>query len=211
MVESSVYLKPTLSIESSHPAIIKKAKHLTGECRDDIEKAVQLFYFVRDSISYNIYMTSVFIEDFKASAVLERQKGYCVQKAVLLAALLRAAGIPSRLLFASIRNHKMPSHIVEIMKGNVAPRHGYNQLFLQGQWFTAACTFDRHLCNRLGVPTVEFDGTHDAMLPETDLSGKPYIEYVEKFGHFDDLPFEWIVEALARIWGPDKHSWIDRQ
>ncbi len=48
-------------------------------------------------------MISAFEEDFKASRVLEWGKGYCVQKAVLLEALARAAGIPSRLAFEKIR------------------------------------------------------------------------------------------------------------
>ena len=210
MENIEIYLGSTVIIESSHPAIVETARKVTEGCGNDRERAVKLFYFVRDSIHYNIYMASVFLDDFKAATVLERGKGYCVQKAVLLTALSRAAGIPGRLAFASIRNYKMPSHVAEVMGGNIAPRHGYNQFFLEGNWVTAAPTFDRGLCDKAGVPTVEFDGVHDAMLPEKDFKGQPYIEYLEKFGFFDDLPLEWLAERISQIWGADKRSWLNK-
>lgn len=211
MEDIEMYLKPTATIESNHSAIIETTRKLTEGCQNDTERVAKLFYFVRDSISYNVYMISVFLDDFKAATILERGKGYCVQKAVLLAALGRATGIPSRLAFAAIRNHKMPAHLVERLGQNIAPRHGYNQFFIEGKWVTAAPTFDRKLCEKIEVPTVEFDGLHDATLPEQDLRGEPYIEYVEKFGHFADLPLEWIVAKISKIWGTDKQAWLEKQ
>lgn len=206
-----IYLKPTFAIESDHEQIIKAALEVTRGCTSNEEKAVALFYFVRDSILYNLYMISLFIEDFRASQILEWKEGNCVQKAVLLAALARAAGIPSRLVFAMIRNHKVPEHIFKKIGNNLFYRHGYNQFFLNGRWVTAAATFDKHTCNKNGLPTVEFDGKKDATLPERDLKGSPYIEYIEKFPPFDDLPFEWIYEAIAEktseVLGPDKRPW----
>jgi hypothetical protein len=57
---------------------------------------------------------------------------------------------------------------------------------------------------------VEFDGKSDAILPEKDLKGEPYIEYVEKFPHKEDLPFDWIRERISKIVGPDKRPWQER-
>ena len=165
---------------------------------------------LRDSIKYNIYMISVFIEDFKASRILEWGKAYCVQKAVLLAALGRAAEIPSRLVFAKIRNHKLPPHILQMMGTNTFPRHGYNQFFLNGRWISAAATFNKELCKKNGLPTVEFDEKNDALLPEKDLKGTPYIEYIKKFPPKEDLPFDWIAQRISKIVGPDKRPWLNR-
>ncbi|MBW1704171.1 MAG: transglutaminase domain-containing protein [Deltaproteobacteria bacterium] len=109
--------------------MIETAENLIKECSTDAEKAVKLFYFVRDSVRYNLFMISVFKEDFVASRVLKWGKGYCVQKAVLLTALGRASGIPSRMVFAKIRNHHVPAYIVQQLKVNIFPRHGYNQFF----------------------------------------------------------------------------------
>jgi len=208
--EMGHYLQATSTIEADHKKIIEKVTNLTRGCASDEEKAVELFYFVRDSIRYNIYMISVFIEDFKASRILEWGKAYCVQKAVLLTALGRAAGIPSRLVFAKIRNHKLPAHILEIMGTNTFPRHGYNQFFLNGRWVSAAATFDKVLCEKNGLPTVEFDGKRDAILPEKDLKGAPYIEYIEKFPPKEDLPFDWIKERVSQLVGSDKRPWLNK-
>lgn len=205
--EMGPYLCATSTIDSDHNRIIETATNVIHGCDNDVEKAIGLFYFVRDSIRYNIYMISVFIEDFQASRILEWGKAYCVQKAVLLTALGRAVGIPSRLVFAKIKNHKIPDHIVEMMGTNTFPRHGYNQFFLNGKWVSAAATFDRVLCEKNGLPTVEFDGKRDAILPEKDLQGAPYIEYIEKFPPKEDLPFDWIRERISKIVGPDKRPW----
>jgi transglutaminase-like putative cysteine protease len=208
--EMGQYLRATSTIEAEHENIIKTATNVTRGCASDEEKAVELFYFVRDSIRYNIYMISVFIEDFKASRILEWGKAYCVQKAVLLTALGRAAGIPSRLVFAKIRNHKIPDHVVQMFKTNIFPRHGYNQFFLNGRWVSVAATFDKALCEKNGLPPVEFDGKRDAVLPEKDLKGAPYIEYIEKFPPEEDLPFDWIRERVSQLVGSDKRPWLNR-
>ena len=60
---------------------------------------------------------------------------------------------------------------------------------------------------RIGVPVVEFDGRNDAMLPAKALDGGPYIEYLEHYGYFADLPLAFITERTSKIWGRDKRAW----
>lgn len=208
--DMEVYLRPTFAIDSDNKRIAETAENVTRGCSSDEEKTVKLFYFVRDYIPYNVYMISVFIEDFKASRILEWGKGYCVQKAVLLTALGRASGLPSRLAFAKIKNHRVPAHVLEKLQTNIFPRHGYNQFFLNGRWVSAAATFDRVLCEKNGLPTVEFDGKRDSILPGKDLSGRTYIEYIKKFPPVDDLPFDWIAQRISKMVGPDKRPWLDK-
>ncbi len=204
------YLEPTDTIDCDHEKITTKARELTQGLVSPEDKALRLFTFVRDSIHYNLYMISVFKEDFTASRVLSWGKGYCVQKAVLLAALARAAGIPSRLAFARIRNHKVPQNILRNFGTNIFPRHGYTQLLLDDTWVSVAPTFDSALCAKIGVPVVEWDGRTDAVLPGEDLRGGKYIEYVEKFGTFADLPFDWIVAETSKRVGKDKRPWLSK-
>ncbi|MBN1474600.1 MAG: tRNA epoxyqueuosine(34) reductase QueG [Syntrophaceae bacterium] len=211
MTELDQYLQPTDTIDCASDAILAKAREVTTGCTSPVDKALALFSFVRDDISYNLYMISVFREDFTASRILAWGKGYCVQKAVLFAALARAVGIPSRLAFAKILNHKVPEKIVKLTGDNIFPRHGYTQLFLENTWINVAPTFDKALCEKIGVPVVEWDGRTDATLPPADLQGRPYIEYVEKFGAYADLPFDWIVEAISKKVGKDKRPWLSRQ
>lgn len=210
MPDPDQYLRPTDTIDCDHETIRTKALELTEGCGSPREKALRLFAFVRDEIPYNLYMISVFREDFTASHILAWGKGYCVQKAVLLTALARAAGIPARLAFARIRNHKAPAKIVAFTGTNIFPRHGYTQLFLDGTWVSVAPTFDRSLCEKIGVPVVEWDGQTDAILPPEDLQGGRYIEYIEKFGDREDLPFEWIVAETSKNVGKDKRPWLSR-
>ncbi|MBN1383215.1 MAG: transglutaminase domain-containing protein [Deltaproteobacteria bacterium] len=201
------YLKATAAIEADHPLIRAKADELAGDCQSARDKALRLFTFVRDQIPYNLFMISMHPDDFRASFVLEAGKGYCVQKAVLLCALARSAGIPSRLALAGIRNHRIPKSLKARLGRNEFPGHGYNQFLLDDHWVSAAATFDTALCKRIGVPVVEFDGRNDAMLPGRALDGGPYIEYLEHFGHFTDLPLAFITERTSKIWGRDKRSW----
>ncbi|MBW2699516.1 MAG: transglutaminase family protein [Deltaproteobacteria bacterium] len=201
------FLKSTTTIESEHPRIRALARELTSALEAPRDKVLGLFAFVRDEIPYNVFMISMHEDDFRASFVLEAGKGYCVQKAVLLCALSRAAGIPCRLALTEIRNHRIPAKLFERLGRNVFPGHAYNQFHLDGRWISAAATFDAGLCARVGVPTVEFNGEQDAMLPSKALDGSPYIEYLEHFGHFADLPLAFITERTAKIWGADKRSW----
>ena len=205
------YLKPTDTLDCDNERIISLARELTAGCATRSESAVKLFYFVRDSIPYSLYMISVYKEDFTASRILEWGKGYCVQKAVLLTALGRAAEIPSRLAFARIRNNKVPEKIVQMTGTNIFPRHGYTQFFLDNAWVNVAPTFDKGLCEKIGVPTVEWNGKGDAILPDKDLNGDRYIEYVEKFGSYGDLPFDWIVNETSKTIGKDKRPWLSRE
>ncbi|TET12664.1 MAG: transglutaminase domain-containing protein, partial [Dehalococcoidia bacterium] len=90
------YLKPTNVIDCDTESIGEKARLVTEGLESDREKAVALYYFVRDQIKQNPYAPCQFLEDYKASSTLERGHGFCQHKAVLLVALARAAGIPAR-------------------------------------------------------------------------------------------------------------------
>lgn len=210
-IDMKTFLEATFTIESRHAAIVECAGNITAACKNDREKRVKLFYFVRDSIRYNSFMISVFEEDFRASRILEWGKGYCVQKAVLLAALSRAAGIPCRLAFAKIRNHHVPEKTLKMIGTNEFPRHGYNQFYCDGKWISAAATFDKALCEKNGLPTTEFDGVTDSILPTKDFEGGPYIEYIKKYPATDDLPFQWIFQIISKRFGRDKRPWLTRQ
>jgi len=201
------YLKATATIETDHPLIRAKAQKLVGKETSACDKVLRLFAFVRDQIPYNLFMISMHPDDFRTTFVLEAGKGYCVQKAVLLCALARSVGIPSRLALARIRNHRIPPSLHARLGRNEFPAHGYNQFLLDGCWISAAATFDAALCGRVGVPVVEFDGRNDAMLPSRALDGGLYIEYLEHYGFFADLPLDFITERTSKIWGRDKRAW----
>ncbi len=196
----SEYLKPTRFIESDAPSIKKTAQLIAGDKKDVPEIAKALFYFIRDEIKYSVYVPKLREQDNKATEVLRRRKGYCVQKAVLLVALARASGIPARLRFADIINFKVPEHILKMRKGDrLFVYHGYAELFIEGKWVKVAPVFNLNICKKHGIIPVEFDGRNDAILPEKDIYGNPYIKYVKDRGSFIDLPLDEIIRERKRL------------
>jgi transglutaminase-like putative cysteine protease len=193
------YLQPSYTIDSGEPSIKKKTLELTRGKQTNTEKAKAAFYFVRDSIKYNPYGGIAPLEEYKASATLKRGNGYCVQKAVLLAALARASGIPTRLGFVNVRNHLLPKEIIDGLKGdNVMKYHGYALLYLNGKWLKATPSFDIELCQEHKFIPVEFDGTQDAIFHRCNQEGKLHMEYVHNHGIYDEVPWEEIL--ASRDW-----------
>jgi transglutaminase-like putative cysteine protease len=196
-VDKSDFLGPTYFIDCDETIMKDKSKELTTNIDDALEKAQLIFYFVRDKIRYNVYSPRSADSDFKASHVLTKSEGYCVQKAVLLVALARAASIPARLRFAEIRIHHTARSLAEKRGSNVFPCHGLTDLYVNGQWIKATPTYDLEYCKKAGIAPVEFDGQSDALLPLSTLDGKPNVEYIQDRGFFEELPLNQIRKASA--------------
>jgi transglutaminase-like putative cysteine protease len=189
---------PTEFIESDAPAIVALARSLARPT--DRETAVALFDWVRDAVRYDPYAAMDPRDLYRATAVLERRRGYCVQKAVLLAALGRAAGIPTRLGFADVRNHKSPPRMLELMGTNLFVFHGFVEFHLDGRWVKATPAFDEATSRKAGVLPVTLDGERDAMFHPVDPEGHPFIEYVRDRGVFADLPYDELHATLDEVY-----------
>lgn len=208
MEDLSIYLKPTYYIDYDSPIISKIAKKIAASDPDKTARAT--FYFVRDKVIYNPYSQFYLPEHYPASRTLDRGEGFCVQKAVLLAALARANGIPARLVFADIMNYLVPQKLWEIMKTNLFAFHGYNELYIDGRWIKVTPTFDLDMCKRLSLRPIEFDGHNSATFHKYDLNGRLHIEYTNDHGHFADLPYEKIMDGLRHAYTKDMiKKWKD--
>lgn len=196
-------------LDCNHPVIQKTINQVTAGCQDEIEVMQKLFLFVRDQIPYNMYAVSGNPLYYRSSKVLEMGTGYCMQKAILFTSLGRAAGVPSRLVLAAIRNHLTPPEVVEILGGNIFFPHAYSQFFLAGRWINIAATYDKPLSERMGTAVLEFNGHDDTLLPETDLAGRRFIEYMENFGTFDDLPWQLITEKMPHYYPRGLEYWFN--
>jgi transglutaminase-like putative cysteine protease len=201
------YLRPTYFIDSDHPAVADFARKASAGGGDDIARAVRLYDAVRDGIRYDPYTATMDRDIFKASYTLEHGVSFCVPKAILLAAAARAEGIPSRLGFADVRNHLATARFLEIMRSDLFVFHGFTELYLEGKWVKATPTFNRALCDRFGVETLEFDGRSDACFHPYDRDGKLFMEYVTDRGTHADLPLEEMARALhehyPHLFGPN--------
>ncbi|MGQ9583721.1 MAG: transglutaminase-like domain-containing protein [Thermoplasmatota archaeon] len=193
-------MRPTEFLDADHPAVRERTRELMSGLEGAAERARALFYFVRDSIPYRIVYELPGPGYFRASETLRRGHGFCMPKAVLLAALARAAGIPSRLHFADIRNRLLPSTTLERLGTDIMAYHTYVELHIDGNWVKATSSFDIGYCERFGVVPVDFDGRADALLHHLDRRGRTHIEYVADHGARPDFPIHEVAEALRRAY-----------
>lgn len=189
------YLEATSYLDHDHPVIqqcIEPFRDFTSE--EEIVKRIYLK--VRDEWRYNPYQISFQKEHFRASAIAVKKEGHCIDKAILMVAFLRGLGIPSRLHLAKVTNHLAVERIIEKIGNHELAPHGMVGVYINGQWVKASPTFNKELCDRFGVPPLEFDGKRDALLQAFNESGETFMEYLKDYGHFEDVPFEFILETF---------------
>ena len=202
-------LDPTWYIDSDHPEVVAFARETIGDATDPVEQAVRLFFAVREGTRYDPYTFRLVKEDYKASSVLHMDATFCIPKAVLLAAAARVVGIPSRLGLADVRNHLASGKLLELLGTDLFACHGFTLLHLEGKWLKATPAFNAGLCERFGVPALDFDGRSDALFHPFDPSGRKYMEYVRDRGEFDDFPYDYMLQVLAEVYGDHMAGKLD--
>lgn len=204
------YLLPTSIIDSDHEEITRFAEKTVQATEDPVEKAVKLYYAVRDGIWYDPYCPFYLPEHYRASNVLRIGRGYCVCKASLLCALGRACGIPSRVGFANVRNHLVTRQLLEMMGTDLFVYHGYTEFFLEGRWVMATPAFNKELCIKHKVIPLDFNGRENSILQSYNLENRKFMEYVEYLGSYADVPVDTIVSAWEQAYGKEKvGKWIE--
>ena len=192
------YLKSTEFLDSDHDSVREYAEKNTVGASNDTERAIKLYYAVRDDFQYDPYVLDLRRESLRASKLLTKKRGYCVEKAVLLAAAARSVGIPSRLSFYIVRNHIATEKLAKALEKDYLVFHGAAEMFLEGKWVKATPAFNRRLCDFLGVDPIEFDGTSDAIFQEYDRKGNVFMEYLHEYGAFDDMPYQMFLDELEK-------------
>ena len=197
--ETDPGLAPTPLVDSDHPAVQAFARqHAVGT--DERERAVSLYYAVRDGFRYDPYRVDLSPDGMRASSVLSLGYGWCVTKAALLAAAARASGIPARLGYADVRNHLSTERLRESMQTDIFIWHGYVDLWIDGEWRKATPAFNLSLCERFGLLPLEFDGIADSIYHPFDRNGNRHMEYVAMRGTFDEMPLDQIVADFIRVY-----------
>ena len=192
-------LAPTALIDSDHPDVAGFAAcHATGAT--DVERAVALYYAVRDGFRYDPYRIDLSPAGMKASAVVAKGYGWCVTKAALLAAACRASGIPARVGYADVRNHLSTERMRAVMGTDVFHWHGFTEIGLDGRWVKATPAFNVELCERFGLLPLEFDGRSDSIYHPFDRHGHRHMEYLAQRGSFDDVPLADMVADFMRLY-----------
>ncbi len=192
------YLQPTEFLNFDNESVREFAERNSAGAKSEREKAVKLYYAVRDGFQYNPNILDLSRKGLTASDLLTRNRGYCVEKAVLLAAVARAVDIPSRLSFYIVRNHIATDKLEKLLRKNYLVFHGAAEFFLDGKWLKTTPAFNKKLCEFLKVEPLEFDGTADSIFQEFDKSGNVFMEYLHDYGAFDDLPYGLYLSELQK-------------
>ncbi len=197
------YVMPSRFVESDS---LEVQGFVTSALRDlpldatNRDKAVRLFEAVRDDIRYDPYCFALDEDSYRASRIAGAEAAFCVPKAILLAACLRAVGIPAALGFADVRNHLNTPKLQELMGTDLFIYHGYVQLWLGNEAYKVTPAFNMELCERFGVKPLVFDGYHDALFHEFDEQNHRHMEYVNDRGLYFDAPMREFLVAFKETY-----------
>ncbi|MDY8136347.1 transglutaminase family protein [Aquimarina sp. 2201CG5-10] len=160
------------------------------------QKAKELYLKIRDTWRYDPYHISLSREGYKASTVARKTSGHCLDKSILLIACLRALKIPARIHLAKVKNHIGVERLIEKFGTNELTPHGMVNIYLDGKWLKASPAFNAALCEKCNVAPLDFDGETDSVFQEYNNSGNVFMEYIEDYGHFEDVPLEFIFNNM---------------
>jgi transglutaminase-like putative cysteine protease len=192
------YLQETKHLDYSSDAVqnlIRPYLNLSS----DKEKAVKLYYEVRDRFLYDPYHLNLKPDFLKASVVLGKKRAWCVEKSIVLAAALRALNIPSRLGYGIVVNHIGVEKLTKMLKTDEIVFHGYVDVFLNDKWVKTTPAFDETVCRLSGVPPLDWDGETDAMF-QAYAGDQKFMEYTHFYGAFDDVPVELMNAEMKKYY-----------
>jgi len=194
------YLRPTEFINSDNVKVIKFVNDVVGIEKDKKKAILRLFYKIRDGIPYHFDSIGIKKELFIASNVIGVEGSFCIPKAVLLAAVARVIGVPSRLGFADVKNHLATDKVLKKMETDLFVFHGYTELFINDKWVKATPAFNKELCKKFNVKSLDFDGENDSVFQEYTESGDKYMDYLVDHGTFADMPFELMNTSFKKAY-----------
>ena len=192
------YLKETSFLDFQHPdfqSFLAPLNHLNTPH----EIAETLYNFVRDTFIYDPFHLDLRADQLKASHIISKKRAWCVEKAIVFAAGLRAKGIPSRLGYAIVENHIGVERMVQVLRTSKIVFHGYVDVFLNDQWTKATPAFDQRVCALNGVEPLQWNGTNDSLFQEF-VQGEKYMEYHHDYGIFEDVPLVLMHDEMQKYY-----------
>jgi len=162
------------------------------------EKAIRLYYAVRDDILYEIYGADLSRAGLRASAIIAAGSGLCIHKSIVYAAAVRSVGIPSRLVLTDVRNHLASERLRQFVGGDVFHYHCLVSVWMDGRWVKATPVFNKKLCQLYGMKPLDFDGKADSLHHPYDDSGQKFMEFIRIHGDYDDFPYDAVIDGLRK-------------
>jgi transglutaminase-like putative cysteine protease len=204
------YLSSTSFFDFDDEGVSEFAARATHGETSAVGKAVKLFYAVRDGVRYDPFAIDLTPDLYTASNVIKAKGAFCIPKAVLLTAVVRAVGIHAGIGLSDVENHLTTVKLKARMGGKTRfIHHGYAVMYLEGKWVKAAPAFNIELCQRFGVLPTEFNGRSNAIFQPYDAQNRRHMEYVRDHGVWSDFPFERVTADFrafypASTYGEDR-------
>lgn len=103
----SPYLYPNQYVNySSASSVVRKSYNLSMNCSSDVEKVAAIYHFITHNVSYDYGKAASVSSGYipNPESTLASRSGICFDYAALAAAMLRAQGIPTRLVIGYAPN-----------------------------------------------------------------------------------------------------------
>lgn len=185
----SEYLVSDTVIDWQTPEVRAKAAELTQPLLDEVAKARCLYEWVRDAIPHT-HDAGLDVVTCTASEVLRYGTGTCFAKSHLLAALLRAVGIPAGFCYQVLR--------LDPPFDNEPVLHGFNAIYLTtlDRWIRVD---SRGNTNGINAQfSIDNEQLAFAMDPRADefiyeaIFAAPVASVVERLKRYDSLGELWL-------------------
>ncbi|MDG2149117.1 MAG: transglutaminase-like domain-containing protein [Planctomycetota bacterium] len=203
------YLEPNATLQSDDPDIVALSEELAAGAETPWDVARQLesgvFQYI-DKKSFGVAFAS-------AAEVCRSRSGDCSEHAVLLAAVARAQGLPSRVAMGLV------------YVGGIFGGHAWTEVWVDGRWIALDATLGLGFVDpshiRFGASSLEGLGMGSEMISallgltnleievlETERNG-----VVRSYGEGDSLPFTVDGRTLSsdvygvRVEAPDGYTW----
>ncbi len=187
------YLTPSYYFDFEDENVQELIEEFKSDKLSPKEKAIGIYLKIRDNWRYNPYHLSLLKSSYKASFIAQKPDGHCIEKSILLIACLRGLQIPARIHLAKVKNHIGVERFMEKFGTDEITPHGMVDVFLEGKWLKVSPAFNKELCEKCNVATLDFDGQNDSIFHEFDKSGNKFMEYLDDYGYFEDVPVDFIL------------------
>lgn len=194
--EENMYVTATEALDFGHP-VVQEYVAAFRDLPSAREQAVALYLKVRDGFLYDPYHLDLRPQALTPSAIIGKNRAWCVEKAIVCCAGMRALGIPARLGFGIVQNHIGVEKLVTYLRKDEIVFHGFVEVLLDGRWTKCTPAFDRRICRINKVEPLEWDGTEDSLF-QAYRGGEKYMEYLHFYGTFADVPFGLMRAEMER-------------
>jgi hypothetical protein len=177
-----IYLTETIYCDYLHPAIQDKASEFKAYEDNKLSLIKTIFHFVRDGIVFggDLWKT-------KASETLNKGYGACYNKNLLLIALLRSFGIPTKYKANPMKNSFMKPAIGSAHITVSSPfMHCFTEVNINGSWVAIDPTLDKLTYDTFFSPLntswgINWDGKSDMLLYVDSIMGEAiYYKDIDK-------------------------------